>query len=137
MVHEMKSKDLNIGLVIDLTTSFKYYDPAGWGAFDVEYRKLRCDGSHLMERRAEFYEIVDEYFRREPVRLIGVHCVHGLNRTGFLICAYLVERQGWKMKDAINAFEKARGHKIETSREKLEELGKQLLLSQSSETASG
>jgi len=62
----MKAKKLNIGLVIDLTTSFKYYDPAGWSGFDIEYRKLRCDGSHLMEKRFEFYEIVDEYLRREP-----------------------------------------------------------------------
>uniref|UniRef100_A0AC34Q9J2 Tyrosine specific protein phosphatases domain-containing protein n=1 Tax=Panagrolaimus sp. JU765 TaxID=591449 RepID=A0AC34Q9J2_9BILA len=127
LMHEFKAHKYDIGLVIDLTTSFKYYDPSGWSAFHVEYKKLRCDGSHVMERRAEFNKIVDDYLKKEPVKLIGVHCVHGLNRTGYLICAYLVERMGWQMKNAIEAFEKARGHKIETSREKLAELEDHLL----------
>ena len=76
----MKAKKLNIGLVIDLTTSFKYYDPAGWSDFDIEYRKLRCDGSHLMERRLEFYDIVDEYLRKEP----------GVFRGLFFLLLYLL-----------------------------------------------
>ncbi|CAF4407791.1 unnamed protein product, partial [Adineta steineri] len=24
-----------------------------------------------------------------PDEIIGIHCTHGFNRTGFLICAYL------------------------------------------------
>ena len=24
--------------------------------------------------------------------LIGVHCLHGLNRTGYMICRYLIEK---------------------------------------------
>jgi len=28
--------------------------------------------------------------------LKGVHCTHGFNRTGFLIIAYLVERDDWR-----------------------------------------
>lgn len=26
----------------------------------------------------------------------GVHCTHGFNRTGFLICTYLVEKMDWR-----------------------------------------
>ena len=33
--------------------------------------------------------------------LIGVHCTHGVNRTGYLICRYLIERLKWKPEDAI------------------------------------
>jgi atypical dual specificity phosphatase len=25
---------------------------------------------------------------------LGVHCTHGLNRTGYLICRYMVEKLG-------------------------------------------
>ena len=27
---------------------------------------------------------------------LGVHCTHGFNRTGFLICAFLVEKMDWR-----------------------------------------
>ena len=27
---------------------------------------------------------------------VGVHCTHGFNRTGFLIIAYLVEKDDWR-----------------------------------------
>ena len=45
--------------------------------------------------------------------LIGVHCTHGLNRTGYLISRYLIEKQGWDPDRAIAAFDLARGHKQE------------------------
>ncbi|KAI4498739.1 hypothetical protein M0802_006206 [Mischocyttarus mexicanus] len=44
--------------------------------------------------------------------VIGVHCTHGINRTGYLICRYLVEKLGWKSEDALQAFEEARGYPI-------------------------
>lgn len=33
--------------------------------------------------------------------LIGVHCTHGLNRTGYLICKYMVQRNGVSAEKAI------------------------------------
>ncbi|KAF4531455.1 hypothetical protein B566_EDAN004226 [Ephemera danica] len=45
--------------------------------------------------------------------LIGVHCTHGVNRTGFLICKYMIAKLGFKPQDAIKAFGDARGHHIE------------------------
>ena len=33
--------------------------------------------------------------------MIGVHCTHGLNRTGYLICRFLIEEQGWTAKRAL------------------------------------
>ena len=45
--------------------------------------------------------------------LIGVHCVHGVNRTGYMICRYLIEKRGWNPQNAIDAFENARGEKME------------------------
>ncbi|XP_067239671.1 mRNA-capping enzyme isoform X2 [Chanodichthys erythropterus] len=38
----------------------------------------------------------------------GVHCTHGFNRTGFLICAYLVEKMDWSIEAAVAAFAQAR-----------------------------
>ena len=33
--------------------------------------------------------------------LIGLHCTHGVNRTGYLICRYLIEKLKWNPDDAI------------------------------------
>ncbi|XP_036119095.1 RNA/RNP complex-1-interacting phosphatase isoform X3 [Molossus molossus] len=46
-------------------------------------------------------------------RLIGVHCTHGLNRTGYLICRYLIDVQGMRPDNAIELFNRCRGHCIE------------------------
>lgn len=40
--------------------------------------------------------------------MIAVHCTHGFNRTGFLICSYLVEAESWSPEAAVIAFAGAR-----------------------------
>uniref|UniRef100_A0A1I7XF10 TYR_PHOSPHATASE_2 domain-containing protein n=1 Tax=Heterorhabditis bacteriophora TaxID=37862 RepID=A0A1I7XF10_HETBA len=50
--------------------------------------------------------------------LIGVHCTHGLNRTGYLICRYMIDRMGWTAAKAISHFEHFRGHPIERNQYK-------------------
>ena len=37
-----------------------------------------------------------------PDSLIGVHCTHGLNRTGYMICRYLIQKLKWEPKKAID-----------------------------------
>jgi protein-tyrosine phosphatase len=39
---------------------------------------------------------------------IGVHCHYGYNRTGFFICAYLIEREGYDVERALEEFAKAK-----------------------------
>ena len=45
--------------------------------------------------------------------LVGVHRVHGVNRTGYMICWYLIQTMGWEPETAIDAFENARGEIME------------------------
>lgn len=33
--------------------------------------------------------------------LVGVHCTHGLNRTGYMVCRYMRDRLGISPHDAI------------------------------------
>lgn len=40
--------------------------------------------------------------------LIAVHCHYGFNRTGFLICCYLIEVLGWSVKEAVDGFKAAK-----------------------------
>ncbi|OQE46786.1 hypothetical protein PENCOP_c001G06198 [Penicillium coprophilum] len=55
-----------------------------------------------------------------PRPVVGVHCHYGYNRTGFLICCYLIEHLGFGVQDAIDEFNQCRppgirhGHFIDT-----------------------
>lgn len=60
-----------------------------------------CDVSWVGRRRGQ---------RVEEEALVAVHCTHGVNRTGFIVCRWLMEAKGWDKADAINAFQAARGH---------------------------
>lgn len=107
-----------IGMVIDLTNTDKYYDKTEWGDHGVKYIKMKCPGHEVSEREdivRRFVSSVDEFINdsRNGDKLIGVHCTHGLNRTGYLICRYLIDRMGWTAERAISEFEFSRGHPIE------------------------
>lgn len=43
-----------------------------------------------------------------PLEIIGVHCTHGFNRTGFLIVSYMVEKMDCAVEAALMAFASAR-----------------------------
>ena len=50
----------------------------------------------------------DHFIRQNPLDIIGVHCTHGFNRTGFLIISYLVDKRDWSIDAAINKYAEAR-----------------------------
>jgi protein-tyrosine phosphatase len=43
---------------------------------------------------------------------ICVHCHYGFNRTGFMICSWLIEAEGYGVKEALEAFKSARPNGI-------------------------
>lgn len=107
----------NLGLVIDLTNTCRFYNPEELKSRNVAYKKLFCMGNQIPspEVVGEFFSSVDDFLSRnpDPDSLVGVHCTHGVNRTGYLICRYLIEKYGHTSQSAIAAFNEARGHPIE------------------------
>ncbi|VDM36146.1 unnamed protein product [Hydatigera taeniaeformis] len=135
--------DMNLPLVciIDLTYT-DYYDPKLFIDRGVKYVKVYVEG-HLIpnpttvKRFMEILRSVTEDFpgtmtmsKRSYVGgTIAVHCTHGVNRTGYLICRYLIDVLGWSADEAIEVFfnpsstplggfavsefARARGHAIE------------------------
>lgn len=99
-----------IGLVVDMVNTSKYY-----GGFDdesVEYQKVQIPGRQVPDRNVmeEIFDLIDDFVARRPGEYVAVHCTHGINRTGFLVAAYLMTRAHLPQhKRAIAAFEKARG----------------------------
>jgi protein-tyrosine phosphatase len=43
---------------------------------------------------------------------ICVHCHYGFNRSGFVICCWLIEVEGYGVKEALEAFREARPNGI-------------------------
>lgn len=105
----------SLGAVIDLTNTARYYDGADLIKAGVLYKKIRVPSGTVPNENIvkNFISTVDEFIDRCPTMLIGVHCTHGLNRSGYLVCRYMVDRLGVSPTDAIARFETARGHKIE------------------------
>uniref|UniRef100_A0AC35GH24 Tyrosine specific protein phosphatases domain-containing protein n=1 Tax=Panagrolaimus sp. PS1159 TaxID=55785 RepID=A0AC35GH24_9BILA len=109
-----------LGLVFDLTATTRYYEASEWSKYGVKYEKIFCQGHNIHQQAnvvEKFISIVDRYFEshKDEKYIVGVHCTHGINRTGFLICRYLMARKGWDAAKAIASFEASRGIKIERS----------------------
>ena len=100
-----------MSLWIDLTNTNRYYNKNELENYGCKYVKLHCSGSDgppdLGQTRA-FIKLVDQFIAQNPLDVIGVHCTHGFNRTGYLIIAYLVEKMDFDLNLAIETFAKCR-----------------------------
>lgn len=102
---------LKLGLWIDLTNTKRFYDRRDIETRDSQYHKLQCRGhgeTPSPEQTSSFIEIVDNFIADNPLAVIGIHCTHGFNRTGFLIVSYMVEKMDCAVDSALMAFAQAR-----------------------------
>ena len=47
-----------------------------------------------------------------------LHCKHGIHRTGYVLCWWLVARRGWDLDEALDRFERVRGTRPRASMER-------------------
>lgn len=96
--------------VVDISADIPPYSPKSFK--HIQYYKCATvskvvpDGSAI--RR--FIQLIDDILgaTENPEPLVAVHCHYGFNRTGFLICCYLVERLGWSVEEAVRGFKAAK-----------------------------
>ncbi|KAH8291146.1 hypothetical protein KR054_009124 [Drosophila jambulina] len=107
----------NLGLIIDLTNTNRYYHPNAFAANDVRHQKLMIPGKQTPPRALaeKFCGFVADFLasNADNDKLIGVHCTHGVNRTGYLICYFMITMMKKSPKEAMETFAVARGHEIE------------------------
>ena len=115
-VQMVQDKGFRVGMVLSLSNTDRHYDRNDFIESDVFFEKLKVPGQVIpsdwiikmfCSKVAKFEEK-----NKENNSIILVHCTHGLNRTGFLVCSYLMRNKGLTASKAIDCFEKARGHKI-------------------------
>ncbi|KAI6197039.1 RNA/RNP complex-1-interacting phosphatase-like protein [Aphelenchoides besseyi] len=128
LLEKIKEFGGELGLVVDLTYTSKYYDPEQFTSHGISHKKIFCHGrdfEKLATSGNEFVDVLKDFFKENSNnnKWVGVHCTHGINRTGYLICRYLTESLGWSFEKALKEFEEARGYPIERT-EYLETLRK-------------
>ncbi|KAH7727444.1 dual specificity phosphatase [Aphelenchoides avenae] len=107
-----------MGLVVDLTNTDRYCDTSPWAANGVQYVKISCAGHQAHNQGTEFAkfkDVLNNFFSENASndKIVGVHCTHGVNRTGYMICRYLITERGWTAQRALAEFAYNRRHGIE------------------------
>ncbi|XP_026420265.1 mRNA-capping enzyme-like [Papaver somniferum] len=114
VLHQQKILGREVGLVIDLTNTTRYYQPSDWRKMGINHVKIACKGRDSVPDPESvntfFYEVLKFYSRRqrESNKYILVHCTHGHNRTGFMIVHFLMRSTPLSVEKAIGAFHNAR-----------------------------
>lgn len=103
-------------MMLDLTNTDRYYDVDEvrykYGIRHVKYQ-LAGHGQHPSRRQMDdIIGVIKQFKQNHPNQYIGIHCTHGFNRTGFIICSYLVECCNRYVGDAIADFAASRQNGI-------------------------
>nr|AAH88954.1 Unknown (protein for MGC:85057) [Xenopus laevis] len=116
LIRDVQAQKEELGLIIDLTCTTRYYSPEELPE-SLHYAKIFTVGHEVPsdETIFQFKCIINRFLKENSNndKLIGVHCTHGLNRTGYLVCRYLIDVLGMVPSDAIEKFNQSRGHCIE------------------------
>lgn len=116
LVTSIRNQNEELGLIIDLTNTERYYTTKDLPR-SVQYVKLHTAGLKIPDDATihQFKRLVRQFLfaNEDNDKLIGVHCTTGINRTGYLICRYLIDVDGWRPLQSITAFANSRGHPIE------------------------
>jgi len=111
-----QEKGFRVGMVLSLSNTDRHYERHDFIESGIFFEKIKVPGQIIpsdwiikmfCSKVAKFEEK-----NKENNSIILVHCTHGLNRTGFLVCNYLIRNKGFTATKAVDCFEKARGHKI-------------------------
>ncbi|KAM5141015.1 uncharacterized protein ACMZJ9_014805 [Mantella aurantiaca] len=116
LVTNIRNQNEDLGLIIDLTNTERYYTTKDLPR-SVQYVKLHTAGLKIPDDATvhQFKRLIRQFLfdNEDNDKLVGVHCTTGINRTGYLICRYLIDVDGWRPLQAITAFANSRGHPIE------------------------
>ncbi|KAI1375855.1 hypothetical protein F4677DRAFT_454746 [Hypoxylon crocopeplum] len=113
--------------IIDISHDDPVYDPKSFGP-GIKYHKFPTVSKIPPSDTevASFIKLVDRIREDQKERaatepdwsdehVVGVHCHYGFNRTGYFVVCYLVERCGYDVQEAIDAFTTARPNGIRHS----------------------
>lgn len=94
--------------IIDISREAPPYDPTTFKS--IIYHKFPTVSKlpPTREEVTQFINLVDGILENNKDAIISVHCHYGFNRTGFFLCCYMIERLGFSIKKALNAFQEVK-----------------------------
>ena len=119
-VEQQEALGRKIGLVINLTRSKAYYAPKQFEEQGIDIQEIRCQGrgeAPTPEEVNAFWYTVNSFFLGQTdendKKYILVHCTHGFNRTGYMICHMMMRSPHiWNryltVKEVVQRFAEAR-----------------------------
>ncbi|KAL3085160.1 hypothetical protein niasHS_010229 [Heterodera schachtii] len=118
LFQQLAFSNRSLGLVINCNNTKRYFCRRDIEGLGICYKEIPCPGRGFLYRTdavKTFIKTIDDFLELNSDNdlLIAVCCSNGINRSGYLICNYLINRLGWSSHDALNAFENARGYSIE------------------------
>ncbi|KAL1194068.1 hypothetical protein V5N11_004113 [Cardamine amara subsp. amara] len=114
VVRNQRINGTNLGLVIDLTNTTRYYPTHELHKDGIKHVKIACRGRDAVPDNVSVNNFVNEVFQfilnqRHTKKYILVHCTHGHNRTGFMIVHYLMRSTPtMNVTQALKVFSDAR-----------------------------
>ncbi|KAF3334263.1 mRNA-capping enzyme-like protein [Carex littledalei] len=115
LITKQKKAGHEIGLVLDLTNTTRYYSTQEWTKLGIKHLKIPCkgrdsvpDNESVNEFVFEVMHFLDRQKNLKNPKYIVVHCTHGHNRTGFMIVHYLMRSQVLSVAQALNIFAERR-----------------------------
>ncbi|WRX23035.1 Dual specificity phosphatase [Theobroma cacao] len=112
VIHQQRVLGRKLGLVIDLTNTFRYYQTTDLKREGIKHVKIQCRGRDAVPDNGSVntfvYEVSQFLLRQKSKKHILVHCTHGHNRTGYMIIHYLMRSQSMSVTQAIKIFSDAR-----------------------------
>lgn len=99
-----------VGLIIDLSNDEGSYNKEKFLEKNVDYKRIQIESKVIpsLTDVFEFISMVKQFSQEKPEKDIIVHCHYGYNRTGLMICSYLIENEHVTVQEAIKRFKVAR-----------------------------
>lgn len=113
VIHEQRRIGRELGLVIDLTNTNRYYPESDWLDAGIKYVKIRCQGRDAVPDSDSVDRFIQEVMQFRSYQTLAdkfvlVHCTHGYNRTGYMIVRFLVDTLSISVTEAVDKFARAR-----------------------------
>lgn len=116
LLAEQTAMGRKVGLIIDLSNhDCLYLDDV---TDDMERVHVRNVAKSIpnVECTSEVIRVATEFWRRKPEQYVAIHCAYGFNRTGFVLCCYLIEVCGLSAEEALSSFATARSPGVKHER---------------------
>ncbi|BDA42763.1 probable mRNA-capping enzyme at N-terminal half [Coccomyxa sp. Obi] len=110
LLKDQQEKGRTVGLMIDLSNHETLYaeDLQAVDGLDYVHIPLVAKTFPPAQAITQVIKTAKAYWKEHPKNFIGIHCAYGFNRTGFVVCAYLIQVCRLNVQEALAAFGAAR-----------------------------